>query len=96
MKGKRKRSFSGFKRGHTPYLLSNNTSYKEPITHDILPFQRLTPSEMKQVQNKPLTASSTMGGPNKEGNSSPSRMLRPKKEPLLKVEENAEIPSQPR
>ena len=88
MRGDRKRRHRGFQKGNKfgKYPFKNDSS-----TNNIVPFQRLTTSEIDVVQNKPFDNQKTLDEYLEDSHHAELRPLRPKKEPHLKVEENNEI-----
>ena len=91
MKGDRKRRKHGFQRGHASLVSNNNVNDEATSTHKIVPFQRLTQSEFDVMQNRPFEEPRTLEEHLADSHSAEVRLLRPKKEPKLKVEENVEI-----
>ena len=65
---------------------------KEKSSEKSVSFQRLTSSKIDVVQNKPFDKPRTLDEYLEDSHSAELRLLRPKKEPHLKVEENNEIP----
>ena len=91
MKGDTGRRQRGFQKGNK---FGKYPIKKENSINKVVPFQRLTTSEIDVVQNKPFDKPRTLDEYLEDSHSAELRLLRPKKEPHLKVEENNEIPIQ--
>ena len=90
MKGDRKRRKGHFRLGHDYHPISQNVKSEHTFTDDIVPFQRLEPSEIDAVLNRPFETPRTLDEALADTNPTTIRLLRPKKETALKVEENNE------
>ena len=72
-----------------PYhAISQNVKSEHTFTTDLVPFQRLEPSEIDTVLNRPFKTPQTLDEALADTNPTGIWLLQTKKETVLKVEEN--------
>ena len=86
MRGDGKRKKAWFQQGHEAY----RSETRELTDANFIPFQRLTYPEVATVLHQPFQGNTSLDEHLQEANPTGPRLLRPKQDPELKVEKNAE------